>query len=72
MRSATKSHAVKKVRISIGVHSCCQFSMCTGVAVDFQEGLAAFLGKDAPNLSPAVISRLTPEWQASALDIPCA
>jgi hypothetical protein len=29
----------------------------------FQEGLAALLGKDAPNLSPAVISRLTAEWQ---------
>src|SRR2546426_12627037 len=26
---------------------------------DFQEALAALLGKDAPNLSPAVISRLT-------------
>jgi putative transposase len=32
-----------------------------GVAV--QEALAALLGKDAPNLSPAVISRLTAEWQ---------
>ena len=32
-------------------------------AGDFQEGLAALLGKDAPNLSPAVISRLTAEWQ---------
>jgi putative transposase len=31
---------------------------------DFQEALAALLGKDAPNLSPAVISRLTSEWQA--------
>jgi putative transposase len=30
---------------------------------DFQESLAALLGKDAPNLSPAVISRLTAEWQ---------
>src|SRR4030081_3575500 len=30
---------------------------------DFQEALAALLGKDAPNLSPAVISRLTAEWQ---------
>ena len=28
-------------------------------AGDFQEGLAALLGKDAPNLSPAAISRLT-------------
>jgi len=33
-------------------------------AGDFQEGLAALLGKDAPNLSPAVISRLTAEWEA--------
>ena len=31
---------------------------------DFQEVLSALLGKDAPNLSPAVISRLTAEWQA--------
>ena len=33
-------------------------------AGDFQEGLAALSGKDARNLSPAVISRLTAEWQA--------
>jgi len=31
---------------------------------DFQEALAALLGKDAPNLSPAVIGRLKDEWQA--------
>jgi len=31
---------------------------------DFQEALAALLGKDAPNLSPAVIARLTAEWQS--------
>jgi len=31
---------------------------------DFQEAFAALLGKDAPNLSPAVISRLTADWQA--------
>ncbi len=30
---------------------------------DFQEALTALLGKDARNLSPAVISRLTAEWQ---------
>src|ERR1700757_3634594 len=30
---------------------------------DFQEALTALLGKDAPNLSPAVVSRLTAEWQ---------
>lgn len=30
---------------------------------DFQEALAVLLGKEAPNLSPAVISRLTAEWQ---------
>jgi putative transposase len=30
---------------------------------DFQEALAALVGRDAPNLSPAVISRLTAEWQ---------
>ena len=32
--------------------------------LELQEALAALLGKDAPNLSPAVISRLTAEWQA--------
>ena len=31
---------------------------------DFREALAALLGKDAPNLSPAVIARLTAEWQS--------
>jgi putative transposase len=30
---------------------------------DFQEALAAILGKDAPNLSPSVVTRLTGEWQ---------
>jgi putative transposase len=35
-------------------------------AGDFQKALAALLGKDAPSLSPAVISRLTAEWQADA------
>jgi putative transposase len=31
---------------------------------DFQEALAALLGRDAPNLSPSVIVRLRDEWQA--------
>jgi putative transposase len=31
---------------------------------DFQEALAALLGRDAPNLSPSVIARLRDEWQA--------
>ena len=30
---------------------------------DFQEALAALLGKDAPNLSPSVIARLRRDWQ---------
>jgi transposase-like protein len=30
---------------------------------DFQEALAALLGKDAPNLSPSVVARLTQDWQ---------
>jgi putative transposase len=33
-------------------------------AGDFQEALAALLGKEAPNLSPAVIARLKGEWEA--------
>ncbi|HXY57947.1 MAG TPA: IS256 family transposase [Methylocystis sp.] len=32
-------------------------------AADFQEVLTALLGKDAPNLSPAVIARLKGEWE---------
>ena len=31
---------------------------------DFQEALAALLGREAPNLSPSVVTRLTAEWQA--------
>jgi Transposase and inactivated derivatives len=31
---------------------------------DFQDALSALLGKDAPNLSPAVIGRLKEEWAA--------
>jgi putative transposase len=31
---------------------------------DFQEALSALLGKEAPNLSPAVIARLKGDWQA--------
>ena len=31
---------------------------------DFQEALAALLGKGAPNLSPSVIARLKSDWQA--------
>jgi putative transposase len=33
-------------------------------AGDFQEALAALLGKDAPNLSPSVVARLKSEWEA--------
>jgi putative transposase len=36
-----------------------------GVAMgDFQEALAALLGREAPNLSPAVLARLKGEWEA--------
>src|SRR4051812_9800509 len=31
---------------------------------DFQEALGALLGKEAPNLSPAVIARLRDSWQS--------
>ena len=31
---------------------------------DFQEALAALLGREAPNLSPSVIARLKGDWQA--------
>ncbi len=38
--------------------------LCGVSTGDFQEVLTALLGRDAPNLSPAVITRLTAEWQA--------
>ena len=31
---------------------------------DFQEALAALLGREAPNLSPSVIARLRGDWEA--------
>src|SRR3712207_2924069 len=31
---------------------------------DFQEALAALLGRDAPNLSPSTVARLRGEWEA--------
>jgi len=31
---------------------------------DFQEALGALLGRDAPNLSPSVVTRLRGEWEA--------
>jgi putative transposase len=31
---------------------------------DFQDALAALLGRDAPNLSPSVVARLRGEWEA--------
>ena len=34
---------------------------------DFQEALAALLGKDAPNLSPSVIARLRDQWSSRQL-----
>jgi hypothetical protein len=35
-----------------------------GISIgDMQEALAALLGKDAPNLSPAVVARLKAGWQ---------
>src|SRR5256884_810431 len=37
---------------------------------DFQDVLTALLGKAAPNLSPAVISRLTAEWQGGYNALP--
>ena len=43
---------------------CCRSFICGVSTGGFQEALGALLGKDAPNLSPAVISRLPAEWQA--------
>src|ERR1700729_1341890 len=43
---------------------CCRFSICAGYRPATSEALTALLGKDAPNLSPAVITRLTAQWQA--------
>ena len=42
----------------------CPSSTCEGISTgDFQEALAGLLGKDAPNLSPSVIGRLTAAWE---------
>ena len=44
---------------------CCRFSTCAGCQpATSRRRSAALLGKDAPNLSPAVITRLTAAWQA--------
>ena len=43
---------------------CCRFSDLRGVSTGSFQEVGDFLGKDAPNLSPAVITRLTAEWQA--------
>jgi hypothetical protein len=37
--------------------------LCGVSTGDFQEALCALLSKDAPNLSPAAITRLTAEWR---------
>jgi Transposase and inactivated derivatives len=42
---------------------CRRTSAGSAESAGFQEALAALLGKDAPNLSPSVVSRLTSEWQ---------
>jgi len=41
---------------------CCRSCTCAASRPDFQDALAALLGRDAPNLSPAVIARLTAAW----------
>src|SRR6266498_3888342 len=43
---------------------CCRFSTCAGCRPATSRRRSALLGKDAPNLSSAVITRLTAEWQA--------
>ena len=44
---------------------CCRSCICAVVSMgDFQEALAALLGRDAANLSPSVIARLRGEWEA--------
>ena len=43
---------------------CCRFSICAGFPPAIsRRALAALLGKDAPNLSAAVIGRLKSEWE---------
>jgi hypothetical protein len=41
----------------------CRFSTRGAFSTDFQEALAALVGTDAPNLSPAALCRLTAERQ---------
>ena len=42
---------------------CCRFSICVGYRPATSRKRLRPFGKDAPNMSPAVISRLTAEWQ---------
>jgi putative transposase len=50
----------KWARRTKSLHALLPILYLRGVSTgDFQEALAALLGKDAPNLSPAVIARLT-------------
>ena len=51
-------------RTKVSTH-CCRFSTCAECRLAIsRRRCAALLGKDAPNLSPAVSSPLTAEWQA--------
>jgi putative transposase len=47
----------------LGCIAACSLASRGISAGDFQEALAALLGKDAPNLSTAVIARLKSEWE---------
>jgi hypothetical protein len=52
------------LQITLGLDALLPVLYLRGISTgDFQEALTALLGPDAPNLSPAVISRLTGEWK---------
>lgn len=54
----------KRARCSRSLDALLPVLYLRGISMgDFQEALAAILGRDAPNLSPSAISRLTGDWQ---------
>ncbi len=59
----TLDHPAKWVRRTPSLDALLPVLYLRGISTgDFQDALAALLGRDAPNLSPAVIARLTATW----------
>jgi hypothetical protein len=62
--SAIRRRSCRNGRGAPKAKSFCPLFDLRGISTgDFKELLTALLGKDAPNLSPAVIARLKGEWE---------